>query len=52
MRRSFIIVVSCLSLVTLAACGDKKATPNQGDKAQPAAGSMNKMNDGMGSMKQ
>jgi predicted small lipoprotein YifL len=60
MRRSFILALSCLSLLfTLTACGDKKPAPSQENKAQPAAGSMNnmkdgmgKMNDGMGSMKQ
>jgi len=60
MRRSFILALSCLSLLfTLAACGDKKPAPSQGGKAQPEASSMNnmnegmgKMNDGMGSMKQ
>ena len=60
MRRSFILALSCMSLLfTLAACGDKKPAPSQDGKAEPAAGSMNNMkdgmgktNDGMGSMKQ
>jgi hypothetical protein len=52
MRRSLIIALSCLSLLGLAACGDKKSPTSQGDKMNPNAGSMEKMNDGMGSMKQ
>ena len=52
MRRSLILALSCLSLLGLAACGDKKDAAGQADKSSPAAGSMGKMNDSMGSMKQ
>ena len=52
MRRSLILALSCLSLLGLAACGNPTKPTGQGDSSQPAAGSMGKMNDGMGSMKQ
>lgn len=51
MRRTLILAISCISLLSLAACGDKKQPSSQGEKSAPAAGSMGQMNDGMGSMK-
>jgi len=52
MRRFWLLALSCLSLLGLVACGVKRESSGQGDKTPPAAGSMGKMTDGMGSMKQ
>jgi hypothetical protein len=52
MRRFLIVLLSSFSLLGLAACGDKTKPTGQGDANKPAAGSMGKMNDGMGTMKQ